>query len=186
MPKNTDAIRNQYSKLGTTGYYQAFGKEYKNPHFQEIRALLLQNAHRIDYSRVLDFCCGSGEVSLVLHEVGYPLPLASDPYTTEAYRSNFNQDCLPLSFEEVIRGHLKGQFSAIICSFAMHLCPKKQLFPLSYQLFQCSPQLVIITPHKRPELALLEGISLDFTDFTLTDRGKKVFLKSYRRLIDLY
>ncbi len=180
MPKKNDAIRNQYSKLGATGYYQAFGKDYENPHFQEIRALLFQNAHRIDYSQVLDFCCGSGEVSIVLREMGYPLPLASDPYTNEAYHNNFNQNCLPLSFEEVIQGHLKGQFSAIICSFAMHLCPKKQLFPLTYQLFQHTDQLIIITPHKRPELELLSGIFLNFKDFTLTGRGKKVFLKSYR------
>jgi len=62
----------------------------------------------------------------------------------------------------------------------MHLCPEKQLYPLAYQLFQCSPQLVIITPHKRPQLEKLDGVNLDFDDFTLTQKGKKVFLKSYR------
>jgi hypothetical protein len=40
--------------------------------------------------------------------------------------------------------------------------------------------LIVITPHKRPELENLNGISLDFEDFTLTERGKKVRLKAYR------
>lgn len=174
------AIRNEYEEHGVSGYYEQSGSHYTNPHFPQIRALLLENEYRIDYQHVLDFCCGSGEVSLVLKELGYPLPHASDPYTQEAYNKNFNQNCWNFTFEDVIKGKLQGEFSSIICSFAMHLCPEKQLYPLVYQLFQHSKQLIIITPHKRPELEMLSDVTLDFTDFTLTERGKKVFLKSYQ------
>jgi hypothetical protein len=38
---------------------------------------------------------------------------------------------------------------------------------------------VIITPHKRPALENLAQVQLDFEDFALTKRGKKVKLKSY-------
>lgn len=173
-------IRNLYSEQGIEGYYKNAGGCYENPHFQQVKALLQQSEQGINYTNVLDFCCGSGEVSRVLVEMGYPLPYASDPYTQGAYRKNFSQDCWNLSFEDVIKGKLNGQFSSIICSFAMHLCPEKQLYPLVYQLFQCTAQLVIITPHKRPVLEKLDNIELVFTDFALTERGKKVFLKLYQ------
>ena len=173
------AIRDLYAKLGVKAYYEKAGNRYENPHFEQIQALLTQNQERIDYSNVLDFCCGSGEVSRVLLELGYPLPQASDPYTQKAYRKSFEQQCWNFSFEDIIKGKLTGHFSSIICSFAMHLCLEKQLYPLVYQLFQHSKQLIIITPHKRPELEKLDGVELDFTDFAFTERGKKVFLKMY-------
>ena len=112
-------------------------------------------------------------------ELGYTLPQASDPYTQKACRKSFEQQCWNFSFEDIIKGKLTGHVSSIICSIAMHLCLEKQLYPLVYQLFQHSKQLIIITPHKRPELEKLDGVELDFTDFAFTERGKKVFLKMY-------
>jgi hypothetical protein len=61
----------------------------------------------------------------------------------------------------------------------MHLCPEKQLYPLVIKLFAHTKSLVIITPHKRPALETLTGVELDFTDFVLTKRGKKVQLKHF-------
>lgn len=174
-------IRNRYEEEGVENYYALNGPEYENPHFPQVRALLLQNESRIDYEKVLDLCCGGGEVSRVLGELGYPLPLASDPFTAEAYRQHFEKPCLPFNFDDLIRGALEahGPFTAVICSFAMHLCPADKLFPLSYQLFLKTRQLVVISPHKRPQLEKFEGIQLGFTDFVHTERGKRVFLKSY-------
>jgi hypothetical protein len=174
-----EAIRNRYADLGVEGYYESEGADYSNPHFPEIRELLLRNAHRIDYSSVLDFCCGSGEVSKVVQELGFPLPAASDPFTAAAYRRNFDAPCLPLSFADVIRGKLNGRFSAILCSFALHLCPQKQLYPLVMQLLAHSDQLVVITPHKRPDLSRIAGVELKFFDAFPTERGKNVFLNGY-------
>ncbi len=172
-------IRDRYQQHGVTNYYLQQGAEYSNPHFPQIQALLTKNEHRIDYSRVLDFCCGSGEVSVVIEKMGHAPTTASDPYTQEAFFRRMERTCLDWSFEEVIKGELTGDYSAVICSFAMHLCPEDQLFPLTYQLFQHTRLLVIITPHKRPELEKLEGISLAFDDYELTEKGKKVFLKAY-------
>ena len=150
--KDKNAIRDQYQAKGVDNYYKAEGASYSNPHFEQVRELLLNNHSRIDYRHSLDLCCGSGEVSMVLKEMGFSQTVACDPYTAEAYASNFGKKCWNLSFEDIIRGKLEGQYSSIICSFAMHLCPEKQLFPLCWQLFQHTDQLIIITPHKRPEL----------------------------------
>ncbi len=176
----SDGIRNQYSDLGVEGFYCKEGANYSNPHFSQVEELLQKNEHRIDYSQVLDFCCGSGEVSFVLEQMGYLKTIASDPFTQEAYKQRMGKKCQSWTFEDIVKGKLVGTYSAVVCSFAMHLCADDLLFPLSYQLFQHTPHLIIITPHKRPELEKLEGIHLDFEDFCLTDRGKKVRLRAFR------
>ena len=183
MPKkpqaiNKNAIRNKYQELGVEQYYAQHGAAYDNPHFAQIDQLLVQNQAQLDYSNVLDFCCGSGEVSLALSKLGYEAK-ASDPFTFEAYAKNTGNICWKYTFEDVVKTPINHQFSAIICSFAMHLCPDDQLFALVYNLFQSTSTLVIITPHKRPELEKYEGIKLSFEDFALTQRGKKVRLKAY-------
>ena len=189
------AIRTEYAEKGVEEYYKTHADVYENPHFQYIKSLLIQNQHRIDCSRVLDFSCGGGEVTLILSELTLSQEeinpkkksnrfLGCDPFTFKLYEKNTGYGCLPLSFEDVVKGKMTPSvsepFSAIICSFGMHLCPEKMLYSLVYQLFMYSKNIIIITPHKRPQLEKLSGVELDFDDFVLTERGKKVFLKSYQ------
>ncbi len=174
------AIRNRYADMGVDAFYKSQGSVYTNPHFPYVATLLRNNKHRIDYNNVLDFCCGSGEVSRVLRDMDYTQSKGCDPYTQKAYVGVMKKPCLGYSFQDVIKGKLAPrQYSSVICSFAMHLCPQKKLYPLVQQLFNCTDQLIIITPHKRPQLEKLDGVKLVFEDFTLTDRGKKVRLKCY-------
>lgn len=172
-------IRDEYHEQGVEAYYLQYGSEYENPHFEQVRQLLIQNEGRIDYRRVLDLSCGSGEVTTVLNELEYTDTVACDPYTQEAFRSRTGKNCHSWSFEDIVQGKLQEFYSAVICSFAMHLCTEELLFTLTYQLFQHTNLLVIITPHKRPVLEKLEGVELVWEDFTLTPKGKKVRLKAY-------
>lgn len=173
-------IRKLYEQLGVNKYYKQYGDEYQNPHVDQVHELLVNNEQRIDYSHVLDFCAGGGEVSLVLRSMGYQNFEGSDPFTHKLYTKNLAQPCAKWTFDDIIKGKLKEQYSAIICSFAMHLCPLEKLYPLALQLFQSSPLLVVITPHKRPVLEDLEGIELKYVDYAFTAKGKKVFLKLYK------
>ena len=54
---------------------------------------------------------------------------------------------------------------------------------LVFQLFMLSDTIVIITPHKRPELENITNVELVFEDFVLTERGKKIVLKSYKNIL---
>ena len=179
------AIRNEYAELGVENYYREHADVYENPHFPYIQQLIEQNKHRIDYSKTLDLACGGGEVTLILRGLGFDDTVGSDPFTQILFEKNTGKNCLTLSFEDIIKGTLSHfnlnnlHFTSIISSFAMHLCPEKQLFPLVAQLFLWTKNIVIITPHKRPELEKLSNVALLFEDFVLTKRGKKVFLKSY-------
>ena len=163
------------------GFYKKSGWHYTNPHEPQIITLLNKNKSRINYQRVLDFCCGSGEVTAALSDMGFENTMGSDPYTRQAFRKRTGKKALSLSFAEVIRKGLPETYTAVIASFALHLCPPKQLYPLVTQIFTATPQLVVITPHKRPQLEKLDGVHLVFTDETPTPKGKQVRLKMYER-----
>jgi hypothetical protein len=64
----------------------------------------------------------------------------------------------------------------------MHLCEEKKLYTLVSQLFKHAENIIILTPHKRPALEMWSAFELVLEDFALTERGKKVFLKSYHLL----
>ena len=173
------AIRNRYEALGVEGYYKQFGEGYSNPHFQQIQELIDRNLHRFDLSHALDLCCGAGEVSGVLQKHGHTTT-ASDPYTQAAFLENIGRTCLSYSFDDIIKGAFGGErFSTIFCSFALHLCDEPKLYPLVHQLLQPDNQFVVITPHKRPDLRTVDGVELNWVDFALTARGKKVHMNAY-------
>jgi SAM-dependent methyltransferase len=186
------AIRNEYADHGVETFYKSNADVYENPHFPYIESLLQKNKAHIDYTHILDFCCGGGEVTMALQKMGFLNSIGCDPFTHTLFEKNTKKPCFTYSFENIVKGNftfpqsttlnptIPSVFSAIICSFAMHLCPDKMLQPLVLQLFSLSKYIVVITPHKRPELEQIEGINLDFADFVLTERGKKVFLKIYQ------
>ncbi|MCH2044001.1 MAG: hypothetical protein MK212_07630 [Saprospiraceae bacterium] len=172
-------IRKLYERLGVDRFYQDYGDQYTNPHEAQVKQLVLQNQERLDYSSVLDFCAGGGEVSQILLNLGYVDFKASDPYTYRLYEQKLGKKCEKWSFDQVLRGQMSGEYSCIICSFAMHLCDENKLYNLCVQLFQHTASLVILTPHKRPVLENFEGIDLVFEDHVLTPKGKKIYLKTY-------
>ncbi|HNL38077.1 MAG TPA: class I SAM-dependent methyltransferase [Saprospiraceae bacterium] len=174
------AIRHLYEAHGAESYYREHSGEYANPHYPQIEALLAANMHRLDCSGgVLDFSAGGGEVTRALAQAGIFSVTGCDPFTHELYEKNTGRPCLRYSFKDIIRGAQPGSFSLIISSFALHLCPPKDLFPLCQALFFAAPTLVVITPHKRPELEQLPAFQLLWEDAALTERGKKVRLKTY-------
>ena len=177
------AIRTEYAEKGVEAYYRSNANAYENPHFPYIQQLLEQNQERIDYTKVLDLACGGGEVALILRGCGFENTTGCDPFTARLFVKNTGLSCFNYGFEDIVKGRLaakiEGQFSSIISSFAMHLCAEKMLYSLTNQLFMLTKNVVVITPHKRPQLERFGEFALIFEDFVLTERGKKVFLKSY-------
>ncbi len=178
------AIRNEYTDLGVEAFYAQNGDKYENPHEAQVRLLVQKNAHKLDCSAVLDLACGSGEVTRALTDICIENIIGCDPFTHRLYEKQTQKKCFTFTFDDFMRGkHLEvwkeKQFGVIICSFALHLQPEKKLYSLVSALFFLTDTLVVITPHKRPMLETLENVKLIETDFELTERGKKVFLKKY-------
>lgn len=160
MPRNSDnpiasAIRGQYERHGSDGYYRRFGGEYRNPHEPIVRESILTAIERWkpDLSNVLDLAAGSGEATLALREAGAAHIDGIDPYTFEAYLGRTGGTAEPISFNQISAGALAGRrYGLIVCSFALHLCEASRLPRLAYQLASIAPALLVLTPHKRPEI----------------------------------
>jgi SAM-dependent methyltransferase len=149
-----DAIRKQYEAHGAQGYYEQFGATYRNPHEPIIADVITYalTAWPLETSHVLDLACGSGEATLALRAQGVTNITGIDPYTGAAYAERTRQVALPYRFEEIASGVLTETYSLIVCSFAMHLVEESRLPMLCYALASLAPDLVILTPHKRPQI----------------------------------
>ncbi|MBG85620.1 MAG: hypothetical protein CMO80_01815 [Verrucomicrobiales bacterium] len=177
---SASGIRGEYETHGVAGFYKQHGDDYSNPHEGVLAELLRSslNEWSIQPCRSLDLACGSGEVTVVLEQLGFTEIVGADPYTYEAYRRRTGRNPLKLSFEEIQAGGLEqDRFELIVCSFALHLADESRLPPLLYQLAQMAPTLIVLTPHKRPEI--LEAWHWRMVDEQMHER---VRARLYKRL----
>lgn len=177
--KPRSGVRDAYARMGVRRYYEEHAADYVNPHEQQVAELLRRNHEGFDCSHVLDLACGNGEVTAVLLRLGYRNIVGCDPYTCKSYIERTGCECLLWSFDDILKGKLQGRFSSIICSYGLHLVVESKLPVLVQQLKRLSDTIVIITPHKRPELEK-HGLRKVFEDAVETEKGKKVRMKIYR------
>ncbi|KZS90547.1 hypothetical protein SISNIDRAFT_457710 [Sistotremastrum niveocremeum HHB9708] len=89
--------------------------------------------------------------------------VATDPFTSAAFEERTSLPCSSLSFDDLANGivpplppQLEGHiplFEIIVCSFALHLLDSpSKLFALLWELSTKSKWLVVLAPHKRPEI----------------------------------
>jgi hypothetical protein len=102
---------------------------------------------------VLDLAAGSGEATLALRELGAAAVHGIDPFTHEAYAQRTGQAAERLTFADIAAGALEGRrYTLIVASFALHLCEPSRLPKLMLQLSRISDALLVLTPHKRPQI----------------------------------
>jgi SAM-dependent methyltransferase len=155
-----EPIRKQYEELGVEGFYAEHGAEYRNPHEPVIAEAVAQAVARwrLPLDRVLDLACGSGEATLALASLGAKTIDGIDPFTGAAYRERTGRMAESWRFEEIAAGAIAGRrYDLIICSFALHLIEQSWLPALLAQLGLISNRLLILTPHKRPEIKTTWG-----------------------------
>lgn len=150
-----DSVRSKYQKYGVSNFYQWYYDQYSNPHEPIIhKSILFVNDNwEADFTKVLDLACGKGEVTKILTKLGYKNVDAVDAYSCEYYEKETNKKCHTVSFNDIIDGQLDNEhYTIIICSFALHLLETSKLPTFLYKLAQISDQLLILSPHKRPEI----------------------------------
>lgn len=144
-----DAILNEYKKHGVDEFYRLHSHNYINPHKDRIENLLTEakTIWNIKGS-ILDLCCGSGEVSRMFSECNVD---GVDPFTKELYEANTNNNCIEMTFKDIVQNGFENRYDFVICSYAMHLCERSMLPMLLYWISEASNNLIIITPHKKPD-----------------------------------
>jgi SAM-dependent methyltransferase len=163
--RSTDpgSIRAAYEKLGARDYYVRFGASYRNPHEGALRRVIRAAHERwmLNLGAVLDLACGSGEATVELQLLGAGLVHGIDPFTSAAYRERTGREAETMEFDQIAAGSLAGRrYTLIVCSFALHLVEPSRLPRLVHQLAQVGDSLLVITPHKRPQLRSDWGWSL--------------------------
>lgn len=175
------SIREAYVQHGVEAWYAHHGAGYRNPHEQGVRRAVLSWIDRLASGRVLDLACGSGEVTLALREAGLPASAIDgcDPYTGAAYLERTGQQPFPWSFEELAAG-LPRTYGAVVCSFALHLCPVSWLPGLVQAIAASSRALLVLTPHKKPELRPSWGMILEEERYDPEHRVRSRLYRSER------
>jgi hypothetical protein len=114
--------------------------------------------------RILDLAAGSGEATLSAqrflstHRPAVPLSItACDPYTHELYTRRTGLACGRESFRDINVNGLDGKYDIVICSFALHLVPQGELWGVLYALSTSARWLVVLAPHKKPEVGVETG-----------------------------
>jgi hypothetical protein len=101
----------------------------------------------------------------------------TDPFTAQAYQRRTGRAALPIGFDEIADGALLGrQYDWIVCSFALHLLAPSRLPSVVWQLSRSAPRLLVLTPHKRPDLSRHWGFELS-DEFVV----QRVRLRAYQR-----
>ena len=149
------AIRREYETHGVEAFYRERGEQYRNPHEPQVRrsVQIAVREWNLDLSHILDLAAGSGEATLELRGIGAKKIEAIDPFTHEAYRRRTGLSASRESFKQIAEGALAGRhYSLIVCSFALHLLENSRLPKVSYQLSLIGETMLIVTPHKRPQI----------------------------------
>ena len=171
-------VRNEYKRVGSADkFYQNFSSDYKNPH-KDIIIKLLEDFmffKRKDI-KIMDLSCGDGLVTEYLKNKGFVNIFGVDPYFKDIYEDKTKKKCYKKDFKTLPLSNEIPECDLVICSFAMHLCDKSMLPALLYKLAELSKEMIIITPHKRPEINLIWKLESE----ALKD---KVRLRSYKKEI---
>lgn len=147
-----ESIRNKYELLGPKNYYLNHSNEYENPHSERIIKSLNYIKSRIEVGYFLDLSCGNGVVSEYLLNNGYNNFKGCDPYFSKIYKDKFKKECFNSSFEDISKNGLYEKFETIICSYALHLCPKSYMNNLLYNLSMSCMNFIVISPSKYPTI----------------------------------
>ncbi len=159
----SESIRKGYEEYSVKGFYEKFGDNYRNPQELAVRQViqLAVNKWDLNFTKVLDLACGSGEVTCLLQSLGFFEIDGIDPYTYNAYLKRTGNQAEIYTFEDIESGVLLNRhYSLIICSFALHLVTESRLPLVVYQLSLIADLMIILTPHKRPELKSAWGWTL--------------------------
>lgn len=145
-------IRNEQLKSNVNQFYKNKENPYENPHEKIIHSHLfhLIKMGNLKNDSVMDLCCGVGQVSKFLKEVGFKNVEGSDPNANMEYQKRTGFKAYNYSFLRLSNRGFEKNYKYVICSFALHLCPPLLLSKVLYTLSKNCEKLIIISPNSLP------------------------------------
>ncbi|KAK4046208.1 hypothetical protein OIV83_006240 [Microbotryomycetes sp. JL201] len=165
-------MRANYNQHGVEGYYSIVSESYRNPHYHGLKKVLntfmdrYMEKEKPTRLSVLDLAAGSGEATEVLlnwkaTRWPKPQPPAAPDHAGAAHsepRPNAaGQLPTPLGTtldeEDDVESSQENLFDIVIVSFALHLVESSsELWALLTMLARRAKWLVVIAPHKKPDI----------------------------------
>lgn len=163
--------------MGVAEFYKENSSTYENPHELIIHSHLNQliKSKDISQGKILDLCCGTGQVTNLLKSKGFRQITGIDPYTNVEYQKRTNCRAYNFDFRYIAQKGLPEKYDTIICSFALHLCPESLLPQVLWSLSQSCKKLIIISPNKKPDIKV-------FFEEIKVIKEQRVFSKVYKAL----
>ena len=112
----------------------------------------------------------------MLNEAVFSSRLASKKTEASELGVSLSEQLITRGYRSLTPGGLV--FDHVICAYALHLCDVSRLPGVCLALAAASPNLHVITPHKRPVLREAWGWVLEDEHY---DPGFRVRTRSYRR-----
>lgn len=138
-------LRDEYDRLGVSGYYIQKADEYFNPHEQDIMSCL----HDIEIGQfdwILDVGCGNGLVTKVLNN-GTRYFVGIDKFMAERYRQETKFFCYERDLTVPTCVDIGEHFDLAIISYVIDLLPKSVVPGLIWSILQKADRLAIIRPN---------------------------------------
>jgi len=143
-------IRDEYAKIGVKNFYKINKTSYINPHIKNVHLALNWVLSKIEMTSVIDLAAGTGEITSYLFKNGITDSIGIDPYLFDIYEKNTGKKCFNFSFEDIAINGLNMSKQTIVCSYALHLCPKSYFDQLIYNLSLSCEYFILISPSKYP------------------------------------
>jgi hypothetical protein len=164
-------IYNQYQKYGVEDYYKKFSKTYSNPHEEKIRKIYLEHIGPLILTndKILDIATGNGLMCKLVnsYNANYNIE-GTDPYFSNEY-CNMN-----LSFRDIAKGLLFGEYDTAICCYAYHLIEDGLRYDFLSSLALSAKKFIILSPSKKininhPMWSVVKYIRIDKVTLIILD-----------------
>jgi hypothetical protein len=156
-------IYNEYQKYGVEDYYKKFSKTYSNPHEERIRKVYLEHIGPLILTndKILDIATGNGLMCKLVNNYNGNYNIeGTDPYFNNEY-CNMN-----LSFKDIAKGMLTGEYDTAICCYAYHLMEDGLRYDFLSNLALSVKTFIILSPSKKinirhPMWSIVKDIRID-------------------------
>lgn len=143
----TTAIRNQYTSLGVSAYYETYKDSYINPHASQALDCL-DELWQPQWTSALDLACGEGLVSKFLSSKGIHSLYGCDKYMADRYTKETGNVCYRQGFEEIACFTCElPTVDAVVISYALDLVEASYLPNLLLALSMIASNLIVIRPN---------------------------------------
>jgi len=124
----------------------------------------------LNNASILDLYCGIGNISYYLKENGFDNIEGCSPNHNQEYKTRTGFKVYNYNFLKISNISFEKKYKYVICSYALHLCPKQLLLKVLETLSKSAEKLIIISPNHLPEIDVYWAEEFSYVNNGVTTR----------------